>query len=171
LAGLTDSLQWLTGGLLKSPVHRRFARSQSLHYCGDSGKAMSELGYEARPLSQTVLEMLRQEVQRGRLPSQFAYLEGVTVENARQMLVLRQLARAGSHADWWLPRLPRLLETCRQNHALSAALQKLSAACQFDPGRARFRWPRGTCAAEINALQQFLEHAYFSSDEFLQGVL
>jgi dihydroflavonol-4-reductase len=171
LAWLTDGLQGLTAGLLKSPVHRRFARSQSLHYCGESGKAMSELGYEARPLSQTVLQMLRQEVERERLPSQFAYLKGVTVENAREMLLLRQLARAGSHADWWLPRLPRLLEACRHNDALSAALQKLAAASQFDPRRARFRWPRGSCSAETNALQQFLEHTYFSSDEFLQGVL
>jgi hypothetical protein len=114
--------------------------------------------------------MLRQEVERERLPAEFAYLKHLTAENARAMLLLRQLARAGSHAEWWLPRLPQLLEACRRNQDLSQSLTRLEAAGRFDPGRARFRWPGETCSADRNGLQQFLEHAYFSSDEFLQSV-
>ncbi|NND99700.1 MAG: NAD-dependent epimerase/dehydratase family protein [Pirellulaceae bacterium] len=171
LAFLTDSLQWLSRGQLISPLDRRFAKSQSLHYCGDSSKAMTALAYTSRPLQQSMLDMLRQEVELRRLPPRFDYLRQMNMDNHREMLLLRQLACASANSNWLLPRLSQLLEACQTNTVLREALAALSDSSHFNVRRARFQWPRRVCSVEHKRLQLFLEYVFFSSDQFLGEVL
>ncbi|MCG8651721.1 MAG: hypothetical protein MI861_17910, partial [Pirellulales bacterium] len=170
LACLTDGLQWASGGRFQSPLHRRFARSQGLHYCGHGQAAIDDLGYPARPLEDSILEMVQQDVERGRLSSEFEYLRDLPPCGAEGFLLLRQLASAHQQRAWLLQKFPPLWEACRNNLTLGAALEELLEASEFDSRRARYRWPR-RCRRHVRQLNLFLDHMYFSSDQFLGEVL
>jgi dihydroflavonol-4-reductase len=171
LMTVTDALAFLSAGRIPSPVHRSFARAQRLYYFGESRKAADELGYTVTPLDVTLLDMLRYYHGRGLLPDRLDYLKCLTPENAPAFVLLRQLAGRGAFARFLLPRLALLHEICSSNHDLAAALGRLLAAAVFDPRRARFRWDRAACRADVRTLRRFLEYIYFSSDEFLREVL
>jgi dihydroflavonol-4-reductase len=86
IAALADALSALTGNLFKSPVHRRFVRSLALHYCGDSRKAIDELGYAARPIEETIVDTLRDYWRRGLLSPRFKFIEALAPENAAALV-------------------------------------------------------------------------------------
>jgi hypothetical protein len=169
-ATASDVVAFLSAGRIPSAVHRSFARAQRLYYFGDSGRAKEELGYTVTPLEVTIVDLLRYYHTRGLLPDRLAFVESLTVENAPALVLLRQLAGRSGYGRFLLPRLPLLHAACTSNHDLRAALGRLLAAATFDPRRARFRWGRAACRADLRTLRRFFEYTYFSSDEFLRGV-
>ena len=70
-----DAASFVTGGLIASPVHRSFARSQRLYYYGASTKAVAELGYSANSVETILLDMLRYYHARGLLPARLDCLK------------------------------------------------------------------------------------------------
>jgi dihydroflavonol-4-reductase len=171
LMTVTDALAFLSASRLPSPVHRSFAQAQGLYYYGASRRAAEQLGYTVTPLEVTVLDLLRYYRARGLLPDALDFVEDLTPENAPAFVLLRQLAGGSGYARFLLPRLRLLHAVCRSNHDLDGALHRLLAAATFDPRRARFRWDRAACRADVRTLRRFFEYIYFSSDEFLRGVL
>ncbi|MEX1026932.1 MAG: NAD-dependent epimerase/dehydratase family protein [Candidatus Paceibacterota bacterium] len=171
LATMTDAASWMSCGLIASPVHRSFAPSQSLHYCGDSAKAIRELGYTITPLAQTVADMLRQDVAAGRLPEHFSFLCEVPEAEWPEYLLLQQLVRQHHCRRSLTPKLLKLYSACRINHDLRAALKSLLETSRFAPYRGRFVWKnRASSRKHMAVLGQFFDYVYFSSAEFLESV-
>jgi dihydroflavonol-4-reductase len=170
-ATTTDAISLLTLKRWRSPVHRTFARSQPLHYCGDSQKAIEELGYEIMPLEASILDMVRQYNELGMLPERYGFLRHATVENVAALLCLRQLARTHAFSRFLLPRLPLIHEVVENNRALDRALSSLLGNSEFDCAKGRFRVDKFRCRQELKTFRRFFEYLYFSSDEFLAEAL
>lgn len=168
---LMDTLSALTANLIKSPLHRSFAHSLPLHYCGDSRKAIEELGYATRPLDETLVDSLRDDRRRGLLPESFAFVEALTPGNAALLVGLKQLAQGHAFSRFLLPRMPQIYAACAANHSLRAALQRALDQGRFQAKSGRFRWDRRASRQDLKTLGQFFEYLYFSSTGFLREVL
>jgi dihydroflavonol-4-reductase len=171
LAMTTDVISWATGGRFRSPIPRRFAQSQSLHYCADSQKAIDQLDYSITPFERTLLDTLRDYVDREELPDTFNFLKSIPAEDPSLVLCFRELARTHRRKRFLLPRLPRLLRIARDNRDLNKALEKILDCSRFDSRTGRFCLDRRGCRDELKILHGFFDYLYFSSNEFLAEVL
>lgn len=169
LMSFHDCLSFLTRGLIPSPVHRSFARTQRLYYFGASGKAASELDYTIRPIEPTILDMLQYYQARNLLPESLSWVKTATLETAPEFVLLKQLARRSGYARFLVPRLSILHQTCRANLALRQAMERLLAGSRFSHERGRFELD--LACEDVRTISKFFEYAYFSSNEFLQEVL
>jgi dihydroflavonol-4-reductase len=165
-----DGLAWLTRGLIASPVHRSFARTQKLYYYGASERAERDLGYAVTPLETTLVDMLRHYHDRQLLPPSMSFTRILHVDNARELVLLRQLAASSGYAGFLLPRLPDVYATVRSNQVLDETLTSLRGAGVFDDSRGRWRFPRAA-GPHLETFRRFFEYVYFSSNDFLSKVL
>jgi dihydroflavonol-4-reductase len=161
-----DGVSAATFGRWRNPVHREFARSLPLYYWGESSRAGRELNYHRGPLAQTVRDTVADFVRRDLVPAELGYVEAMTDENQRALLLLRELAHRHLHRTYLLPRLACVLAACRQNHELAAALDEALAVGHYDPARGRFRWNGHRPGAALAKLGALLDYCYYASDEF-----
>ncbi len=167
----TDGLEYVTRGLIKSQVHRSFARIQDLYYYVSSEKAATELGYTITPLDDIILDLLRYYDELGLLSAEMAFVGKLTSANAPSFVLLRQLAAASGTRKFLLPRLDRLYAIVCSNLALSEAFDHLSEQSTFNDSTARYQWDRHACRDDLKTLNRFFEYVYFASNEFLGSVL
>ncbi len=171
LTSAADGLAKLTHGVLSSPVHRSFARTQPLYYFGDSQKAIAQLAYAPRPLEQTIVDMIQYYQSRDLLPASFTFPAELTAESAPRYVLLKQLVKCSGYKRSLEKRLPELYQACQANHQLRNALTQLLSLSRFNARRGRFVWNRGDAKAELQTLQKFLEYVRFASNDFLRQVL
>ena len=158
----------ITHQWIPSPIDRRFARSQALHYCGESKKAISELNYSCRAVETTVLDMLMAELQASHLPESLQFIERLDPGSYRRDLMIRQLVT--DHQ--WLPREScwEIAQICQANRGLSAVVEDLKLNGVYDVRRGRYRWTKES-ADYLRQINQLLDHVYFSSEPFLRSVM
>lgn len=171
LMAANDGLCFATRGLIASPVHRSFARTQGLYYYGASDKAASEFEYHARPLEATLLDMLQDYQARGLLPASLDFVKDMTPEAASAFVLLKQLVARSGYGEHLLGRLSALHDACLANYELRDAFTRLQANSIFDDRRGCFFWKDTVAKEDLKTIQKFLEYVYFSSNHFLQKVL
>ena len=170
VSAVMDAVSAATLGNWRNPVHREFARSLPLYYWADSSRAAHDLDYHTRRLDQTIRDTISDFVARGLLPKDFSYVAAISEQTRAPMLLLRELAQPNLHRSYLLPRLPAILEACRQNSELNAALETALAAGRYDPDRGRFRWEGARPDAALAKLRSLLDYCYYASDEFREKV-
>ena len=170
LMAVLDGVSAATFGRWRNPVHRKFARSLSLFYWGNSNRAARELSYRRRPLAHTIRDTVADLVRRDQLSVEFRYIEDMTDENQRSLQLFRELSNRHLHRMHLLPRLASILAACRQNRELAAALDEALALGRYDPARGRFHWTGQRPHSALAKLSNLLDYCYYASDEFLARV-
>ena len=170
-AAVMDAISAGTFRLLKSPVHRTFARAASLYYWGDSTRAAHDLDYRNRPLAETIRDTIADFVKRGMLPNGFRYIETMTDETRMSLLLLQQLANGHLHRSYLITRLSDILAVCHRNLSLNEALNTVLASSYYDFKRGQIGWRSAKPTSALMKLHDFLDYFYYASDAFRERVM
>jgi len=163
---LLDFVSFLSCGLWKNPVRREFARALPLHYWGDSSKAIRELDYRPRSLAESIRDTFADFVESKQIPEHYRWICSMNDENRLELLLFRQLADGHLHREVLLPQLPKILEACRQNLELNAALEEILGKVTFNPDKGKFQLGRADLKTSVKKLRGLLDYVYYSSNEF-----
>ncbi|MEK6249447.1 MAG: NAD-dependent epimerase/dehydratase family protein, partial [Planctomycetales bacterium] len=154
----TDTLSLVTKGIVKSPVHRHFARTQKLHYCGDSQRAINEIGFNATPIEDTIIDTVRQYVELDMLPDRYRILKHAGTSNTIPLVCLYQMALRHPRRRFLLPQFQKIYQTCRSNQNLDAALTTLAANSSVRYSTGRYRLGQRKHRHEMEVIDRFFDY-------------
>lgn len=153
----------------KNPFPIGIAKSADLFYFADSQPSIQELGYETRPLKETLRDLIEFAMQNHLIEKKLKFDERAWEEPPEIRSLLDQLIEQHYCAAFLKQHRQCIEDIFSFNHALSEQLQTLYICSGYNVSKKQFK-PKRMAKKMHHRIGEFLEYLYFSSNDFLDSV-